>query len=210
MSYYGNNYLTESFVHFILSQYNKVKGEQETKNKLIEPLFQQIGYDIKCIDDIRTEVDCGIGIRSEKIDYVLCIAGTPKILVEAKDWKVGLCKSHTSQLFRYFCSTDCKLAILTNGLKYWFYSDFDRENIMDEKPFYKLNILNPNEYDEKILGAVCKTNQCTYGIEKLIVELKTERLVRDKKYLSELLALSYFKNLDYCDAVYAGLNKVMK
>ena len=150
---FGKNYLTEEFVRTIIETYQDVHGEQETKNKLIEPLFKQIGYEINCIEDIRTEVDCGMGIRSEKVDYVLCIAGKPKILVEAKDWKVGLSKHHTNQLFRYFCSTDCKLAILTNGIKYWFYSDFERENIMDEKPFHKMNILSPNENDEKLLSS---------------------------------------------------------
>lgn len=206
MPCYGKNYLTEGFVKYISSEYRNVIGEQETKNKLIEPLFKKIGYDIDCIEDTRTEVTCGVGIKKEKVDYMLCIAGQPKILVEAKDWKVKLSEIHTNQLFRYFCSTDCKIGILTNGINYRFFSDFEKENIMDDKPFYCMNVLAPKENDEKILTAICKTQQCSYDVKKFVVELKTRRLLEKKDSLAKLIAQAYFNNENYYDAVLNGLS----
>jgi hypothetical protein len=41
-----------------------------------------------------------------------------------------------SQLFRYFSTTDARVAILTNGVVYKFYSDIEQPNKMDDKPFY--------------------------------------------------------------------------
>lgn len=201
----SNAYISDDFIQYVISEYKSIKGEQETKNKLIEPFLSKLGYEIDCIEDIRTEVDCGMGIRSEKIDYILCIAGQPKILVEAKKWNADLSKQNVNQLYRYFCSTNCKLAILTNGIKYQFYSDFERENIMDEKPFYTLNLLAPSDKDNRILSAISKTSQCAYDVSKFIIELKTQRLIANKAELAKLISSCYFRSEDSYEAVLNGL-----
>jgi hypothetical protein len=189
--------------------YQSVNGEQETKNKMIEPFFSMLGYDIDCTDDIKTEVICDFGIKKEKVDYELCIAGIPKILVEAKDWRISLNVNNITQLYRYFCTTNCKMAILTNGLDYWFFSDFEKENIMDSRPFYKLNILAPRIGDEKILNAICKVQQCSYDVNQYVIEMKTKRIMRSNK-LAEVIAVNYFHNLDAIEAVQNGITAAKK
>lgn len=202
--------LDENFSVYLNSKYRHAIGEQETKNTLIEPFFKELGYDIRHTEDIMTEVTCDIGKNNEKVDYILCIAGQPKILVEAKDWRVELSTKHINQLFRYFSTSDCKLGILTNGLEYWFFSDFEKENVMDKKPFYKINALSICDKDKFILNAICKVQQCAYPIEKFIIEQKTRLLMKDKEKLSKIIALTYFNNLNNADAVYNGLRNDIK
>lgn len=198
-------YLSDDFVAHLKDIYPDVHGEQETKNKLIEPLFKRLGYDIDCVEDVRTEVCCGTGIRKEKVDYILCISGKPLVLVEAKDWKQKLKDVHTNQLFRYFCSTGCKLAVLTNGLQYQFFSDFVKENIMDTIPFHTMNLFSLTDEDETLMKAICKVQQCTYNVEKYIVEAKVRRFMNDKAQLARLLCDTIVKDPSMYDAVYTAV-----
>lgn len=190
----------------VLSTYRQVNGEQETKNKLIEPFFEMLGYDIDEIEDIRTEVTCDFGIKQEKVDYILCIAGNPKILVEAKDWRKPLNDVYVSQLYRYYCTSGCKLAILTNGLEYWFFADLEKENIMDDTPFYKLKILAPKPADRRILTAICKVQQCSYDVEHFVAEIKIQRLIRSDK-IGQMISEIYLHDSRFSDSVYTALEK---
>ena len=201
-------FITESFINALRNTYPNVSGEQDTKNKLIEPFFGLLGYDINCSDDIQTEYTGKQVKNHDRADYVLCIAGKPKIIVEAKDWHTKLGKAQVNQLYKYFCTSDCKIAILTNGIHYWFYSDFERENIMDHRPFHTMNILSPNKSDEALLTAICKVQQCTYDVNKYIIERKVERLLNDKEKLAHIITSSYFKEKDY-DAVLNGIDRVI-
>lgn len=184
--------LSDDFVDKIKHTYTLLDGEQETKNNLIEPLLARLGYDVNNVSDIRTEVECGVGIRKEKADYIIQF-DKPIMIVEAKDWRVSLDKKKTNQLFRYFCSSNCKLGILTNGLQYHFYSDFQRDNIMDTRPFHVINVLYPKDEDEALLTAICKTRQCTYSIDQWILEQKIRRrLVNNKEKMCDLITSALY------------------
>lgn len=199
-----------SFIEYIISTYSEVNGEQETKNNLVEPFLKELGYDIDCIDDIKTEVTCDAGKNNEKVDYVLCIAGTPKIIVEAKDRKEKLGSKYINQLFRYFSTSDCKVAVLTNGIEYLFFSDFQKENIMDKEPFYKINILYMKDEDRRFLNNLCKVQQCSYPVENFIIEEKTKRLLKDRVQLSQIISVCFFQDLSVRDAVLNGIVKAIK
>ena len=54
-----------------------------------------------------------------------------------------------SQLLRYFGVTKAKFAILTNGIQYQFFSDFDDKNIMDTIPFLTIDLV-PSIRDSEI------------------------------------------------------------
>lgn len=49
---------------------------------------------------------------------------------------------HHSHLFKYFAVTPAKFAILTNSVKYQFYTDLEETNKMDLKPFFEIDLLN--------------------------------------------------------------------
>ena len=49
---------------------------------------------------------------------------------------------HASQLYRYFSVVaQVRFGVLTNGVEYRFFSDLEKPNIMDDKPFFTFNIL---------------------------------------------------------------------
>ncbi len=88
--------------------------------------------------------------KGEKVDYAIVVDDKPIILIEAKTHTENLDR-HKTQLERYFTVTDSKFAILTNGIEYLFYSDLAKPNIMDEKPFLSINMLDLKNRDIKEL-----------------------------------------------------------
>lgn len=119
-----------------------INTEEATKNALILPFFQMLGYDVFNPLEFVPEYTADVGIKKgEKVDYAIVIDGKPTIFIEAKSCNQKL-ESHDSQLFRYFATCSAKLAILTNGIIYRFYTDIDEKNKMDLTPFMEFNLLD--------------------------------------------------------------------
>ena len=120
----------------------QLQTEEAVKTAIVLPFIQLLGYDVFDPSVVNPEFVADIGIKKgEKVDYAILENGEPIFIIECKHWKQKL-TAHGSQLFRYFNVTPCNFAILTNGLEFYFYSDFDSSNIMDEKPFFQFSILS--------------------------------------------------------------------
>ena len=65
---------------------------------------------------------------------------SPKILFEASPYRTDLKSAEKGQLSRYFQVTRARIGILSNGMQFLFFSDLDRQNLMDEKPFAKIDL----------------------------------------------------------------------
>lgn len=134
--------------NFVSKYKGTMYNEEHTKLGFIIPFFKSLGYNMHCPDEVITEYACDFGIKKgEKVDFAIMKDKHPYILVEAKHCDKELNEKFASQLSRYFNQTDAKLGILTNGIQYWFYSDFDKVNVMDTQPFFKFDILNISEGD---------------------------------------------------------------
>jgi predicted type IV restriction endonuclease len=127
-----------------------VSGEEATKMGLIVPFFSTIGYDVFDPTEVIPEYIADFAIKKsgqmEKVDYAISISNAIVMLVEAKarDKKP---EAHNGQLKRYFNGLrSAKVAIVTNGIEYLFFTDLRHENIMDDEPFFIFNILN---YEQK-------------------------------------------------------------
>jgi len=119
--------------------------EEATKNSLVMPFFQLLGYDIFNPLEFVPEFTADVGIKKgEKVDYAIIIDEAPVILIEAK-WCGEPLDNHTSQLFRYFGTTPAKFGILTNGISYRFFTDLNEPNKMDLEPFLVFDLLDINE-----------------------------------------------------------------
>ena len=133
-----------------------IKTEEATKTSMIMPFFSLLGYDVFDPDEFIPEYVADVGIKKgEKVDYAIALDGKVTILIEAKSINENLQK-HDSQLFRYFGTTTAKIAILTNGIKYKFYTDLEETNKMDITPFLEINILDLKENDIAELKKFCK------------------------------------------------------
>lgn len=123
----------------------QIQTEEATKNALIMPFIQLLGYDVFNPFEVSPEFVADIGIKKgEKVDYAIISEGKPILLIECKHYTQDL-NPHNSQLFRYFHTTEAKFGLLTNGVDYRFYTDLVSPNKMDEKPFFEFRITDVKE-----------------------------------------------------------------
>lgn len=120
--------------------------EEATKTAFVMPLIMALGYDIFNPFEVMPEMDCDLAKRGEKIDYAIIRTGKPIILIECKHCKQNL-DLHNTQLARYFVASNARFGVLTNGIEYCFYTDLQKINVMDEKPFLVVNMLELSETD---------------------------------------------------------------
>ena len=128
----------------VSQQSSVIETEEATKTALIMPFIHQVlGYDVFNPTEVIPEFTADVGVKKgEKIDYAIVDNDEVAILIEAKKIGEELNEQHASQLFRYFGTTTAKIAILTNGRYYRFYTDLDAPNKMDSKPFLELDLLD--------------------------------------------------------------------
>ena len=132
----------------ILEKVKYIKTEEATKDSLIRPLLVALGYDVSDPTEIVPEFNCDFGTKKgEKVDFAILKNGNPYIIIECKHCKSDLGMVDLSQLHRYFTVTDAKLAILTNGRIYKFYTDTQKANIMDQTPFLDIDLVTLNDND---------------------------------------------------------------
>lgn len=159
--------------------------EEATKNALIMPFIQALGYDVFNPLEVVPEMDCDINKKKgEKIDYAIVKDGEPIIVIECKHWEQPL-DLHKAQLARYYVATGAKFGLLTNGIEYRFYADLEKTNIMDEIPFLSFNIEQMRELQIDELKKFCKENFNVDIILSSANELKY--MLELKKYIKELM-----------------------
>ena len=113
--------------------------EEATKNALVMPFISQV-FDPQ---EVVPEFVADLGLKKgEKIDYAIMREGKVNILVEAKKVGSELSLAHASQLVRYFHTSEARIGVLTNGRVWNFYTDLDKANILDERPFLVLDLLD--------------------------------------------------------------------
>lgn len=121
---------------------DSIKTEEATKNALIMPFIQTLGYDVFNPVEVVPEFIADIGAKKgEKVDYAIFKEDNPVMIIECKHWNDRL-EVHDTQLLRYFHVTKTKFAVLTNGFVYKFYTDLEEPNKMDTFPFLEFNLLD--------------------------------------------------------------------
>lgn len=156
---------------------DQIATEEATKNALIMPFLQFLGYDVFNPLEVVPEFVADLGIKKgEKIDYAIFKDGAAIILIECKHWAQNL-NLHDGQLLRYFHVSKAKFGILTNGIIYRFYSDLVEANKMDEKPFLEFNI---NDIKDVQIEELKKFHKANFNIENII------NSASELKYTNEL------------------------
>jgi predicted type IV restriction endonuclease len=170
----------------IMSTKDMIQTEEATKNAMVMPFIQSLGYNVFNPLEVTPELIADVGTKKgEKVDYAILRDGKPIMLFECKKCGDDLNIKHASQLFRYFHVTEARFGVLTNGLVYRFFTDLEHLNKMDEKPFFEFNILDFKDQDIEELK---KFAQSTFDIERILAtanELKYTRAIQN--VLSELM-----------------------
>src|ERR1700727_3972469 len=151
----------------VRTQKARIATEEATKNAFVMPFIGTVlGYDVFNPSEVIPEFIADVGIKKgEKIDYALVCNGEVQILIEVKKVTEPLDVRHASQLFRYFAATKARVAILTNGETYEFYTDLDAPNVMDYKPFLVLDL---TAVDETLLPEVAKLTKETFDLDSVM------------------------------------------
>ncbi len=156
-----------------------IQTEEATKNAMIMPLIQILGYNVFDPLEVTPELVADVGIKKgEKVDYAILRDGKPIILFECKKAGADLSVNHAGQLFRYFHVTDARFGVLTNGLHYRFFTDLEQPNKMDEKPFFEFNIL---DYRDRDIEELKKFAKAAFDLETILTtasELKYTRAIQ--------------------------------
>jgi hypothetical protein len=158
---------TQALALKIRKQKAGIETEEATKNAFVMPFTSTVlGYDVFNPAEVIPEFTADVGTkRGEKIDYAIAHDGKIQLLVEVKKVNDPLRIEHASQLFRYFAVTNARIAILTNGEQYEFYTDLDAPNRMDSKPFLVLDFA---ALDGTLLPELAKLTKESFDLDSVI------------------------------------------
>lgn len=173
---------------------DKVKSEASTNASLVQPFLTALGYDVGNPDEVFPEHHADYSQKYQnKVDYAILHQGEPVVAIESK--RVGAdMKDDSGQLRSYFHALQkVKLGILTDGLKYQFYADSDKENVMDEAPFLRFDfskIAKDNSVDDSTLEGIAAIRRGLFNPEDVGAEAKRKLLFESvvgviKKFKSE-------------------------
>lgn len=141
------NFLKKSLENFnFVQKTENCTNEAQTKKFLIDPFFKLLNYGH---EDLIPEYEADFGDRvSNKVDYAIKLNRKDIIIIECKKLHSKLTDKEAGQLSGYFQNAkNSRIAILTNGKEYRFYSDVVLANTMDSKPFFVFNLEHFNDND---------------------------------------------------------------
>ena len=160
---------------------DRIQTEEATKNAMVMPFIQILGYNVFDPLEVTPELIADVGTKKgEKIDYAVLKEGKPIILFECKRSGGDLHINHASQLFRYFHVTEARFGVLTNGLVYRFFTDLEKPNKMDEKPFFEFSILDFKDRDVEELKKFAKA---AFDLDTILTtanDLKYTRAIQNR------------------------------
>jgi len=108
--------------------------EAATKQAVILRILKALDWDPFNIDEVYPEYSVG----GKRVDYALRHNGRNKVFIEVKKVNEDL-EKHQEQLLNYSFQEGIKLAILTNGISWWFYLPL-REGSWEQRKFYTIEI----------------------------------------------------------------------
>ena len=152
-------------------------SEEATKMKFILKVLSHLGWDPFNLDEVYPEQNTGGG----KVDYALRHKNINKVFIEAKKVNEPL-ENHQPQLLKYSFEFGVKIAILTNGLTWWFYLPL-HEGTWEQRRFYTIEINDQdaeviaNKFDKFLLRGNVISGKANENAKKSIDESKRKALI---------------------------------
>ncbi|HAN99903.1 MAG TPA: hypothetical protein DCQ98_21855 [Planctomycetaceae bacterium] len=161
--------------------------EEGTKNALVMPFIQALGYDVFDPLQVVPEFTADVGIKKgEKVDYALLRDDKPIILFECKALGAKLDESKSSQLHRYFHTTSARFAILTDGVHYKLFTDLESPNLMDARPFLEFDL---TRIDDRTANEIKKFSRELFDVDQILSSASTLKYVKGIRQSQGLLLL---------------------
>lgn len=151
----------------IRDQRSSIATEEATKTSLVMPFIRDVlGFDVFDVNEVIPEFIADVGMkRGEKIDFAIVNEGKVAMLIECKKVGEKLTLENASQLYRYFNVSDARIAILTNGDDYHFYTDLDSDNRMDDRPFLELSV---SDVDPILIPEIEKLSKQNFDLDSVL------------------------------------------
>jgi len=157
---------------------SNLKTEESTKTALVMPFISALGYDVFDPSEVIPEFVADVGLKKgEKVDYAIARGDEIMMLFECKKVETDLSNTEYSQLYRYFGVTKARIAILTNGVQYRFFTDLDEPNKMDPKPFLEIDL---TDIRENLVAELRRLTKQSFDLDSLL------SAAADLKYTSEI------------------------
>ncbi len=156
--------------------------EAQIESGLVEPFFEALGYDVSNWRHVRKRYGTEKW-GDEKVDYALLGSnGEPMTLVECKSLaKRTLDRGGWKQLRRYFNDTGAKVGILTNGQTYEIYLDADKDNVMDEDPFFTFVISDKDMLARRAVSWLTRRDDGSFDLDGFKRAVDTWRFTDEYK-----------------------------
>jgi len=175
--------------------------EVRTKQAVVLRILKALGWDPFNIDEVQFEYS----VTGKRVDYALRCNGKNKVFIEVKKVNEDL-EKHQEQLLKYSFQEGVKLAILTNGISWWFYLPL-REGNWEQRKFYTIEIYDQESEDitkkfeeflskENVISDIAienaenlyKSRQKQYLIKETLPEAWKKIITEPDERLVELLA----------------------
>jgi hypothetical protein len=173
--------------------------EASTKQALVLPLLQLLDWNPFDVDEVMPEYS----IENRRVDFSLRLNNRDEVFIEVKKAGEGL-ENHQEQLLDYSFRQGVELAILSNGITWWFYLPMQKGNWQDRK-FYTIDILQQSAEDieSKFLALLSKENVKNGNALKHAKAIYTGK--QKKKAVEETLPEAWNKIITEPDALLVEL-----
>ena len=157
---------------------DRIGTEEATKNAFVLPLLLSLEYDVYNPLEVVPEMPCDISNKGDRVDYAIFKNGEPVMIVECKQCSKELAP-FVPQLSKYYVATNARFAVLTNGIEYWFFADFDKTNLMDTKPFFIFDMNNCDSEGIELLRLFSKNSLDELKIIERFTEIRLRNTLSD-------------------------------
>lgn len=174
---------------------NFISNEESTKQSLIIPFINALGYDTSNPREVRFEYRAdftsGDGKRfPDRMDFAVFDTNgdRPLFVIEAKPLGTDI-SQRSPQLARYMSQLpDLRFGIMSDGCHYLFYGDLVQRNVMDSTPFFSLSLDDPKLDYEGASEFLNKFSHGQFSADHLIDEAEDSnfRQLIIKKLISAL------------------------
>lgn len=115
--------------------------EATTKQAIVLRLLSELGWPIFDTEEVKPEYS----VANRRVDYSLRINSSNKVFLEVKKVMEEL-EGHQKQLLDYSFQEGVKLAVLTNGVTWWFYLPLS-EGSWDQRKYFAIDMTQQDPVD---------------------------------------------------------------
>lgn len=180
----------------------KSNNEAETRDYLIEPFLNILGYDK--MDDYAHEFPLRLSAgKVKKVDMVITISGkSPDILIECKQANKNLTDTNFKQLSEYYqAHKESTIGILTNGITYKFYSRSLEDKLkLNKEPFLVFNL---TDFDSSDIENLVQFYRPFINMKDILED--AEEIYFLEKFDNGLFKTLYKPNKEFIKLVYSNM-----